>query len=94
MFGKNLFGKGGPRFRKSAAGLAIELVVVAAAFDSQNFESLDEEILLPHLAWYPQLVRQVEAANRTLYAVVANEAIPDLEADWDRLREQRLSWPF
>lgn len=109
--------------------------VVAAAFDSQNFESLDDEILaniiggipllelledrvgrfntlmlpiqasgapaydaagelLPHLAWYPQLVGELETANRTLYDVVANRAIPDLEADRDRLREQRFHWPF
>ena len=109
--------------------------VVAAAFESQNFESLDDEILadiiggipllerledrvdrfnalmlpvqasgapiydpagrlLPHLAWYPRLVREIETANRTLYDVVANRAIPDLEADRDRLREQRFPWPF
>ena len=109
--------------------------VVAAAFESQNFESLDDEILadiiggipllerledrvdrfnalmlpvqasgapiydpagrlLPHLAWYPRLVREIETANRTLYDVVANRAIPDLEADRDRLMAQRFHWPF
>ena len=211
MFGKNLFAKRGPRFRKSAAGLVIELVVVfvgvylaflasdyqealedrairvkyyrsmilefeglarhledehagilrhlavvaeieqggqpdlavgdlsylyrgsvvAAAFDSQNFESLDDGILaniisgipllelledrvarfnalmlplqasgtpvydsagrlLPHLAWYPRLVREIDVANRTLHRVVVDVAIPDR----DRLQEQRLSRPF
>ena len=109
--------------------------VVAAAFESQNFESLDDEILadiiggipllerledrvdrfnalmlpiqasgaptydpagrlLPHLAWYPRLIREIETANRTLYDVVANRAIPDLEADRDRLMAQRFPWPF
>lgn len=215
MFGKNLFGRNAPGFRKSAAGLAVELVVVfagvylaflasdyqeelrdrairikyyqsmilefealsrhleqehekiqqhlavvaeleqgdrpdlaiadlsylyrgsvvAAAFDSQNFESLDDKILaniiqgipllelledrverfnalllpiqtsgspaydpagrlLPHLAWYPRLVREIETANRTLHDVVVNGAIPDLTADRDRLMEQRFHWPF
>ena len=215
MFGKNLIGRNAPGFRKSAAGLAVELVVVfvgvylaflasdyqeelrdrairikyyqsmilefealsrhleqenekiqqhlavvaelerggqpdlavvdlsylyrgsvvAAAFDSQNFASLDEGMLaniiqgipllelledrverfnalllpiqasgspvydstgtlLPHLAWYPRLVREIEIANRSLHDVVASRAIPDLTADRDRLMEQRFHWPF
>ena len=42
MFGKNLIGRNAPGFQKSAAGLGS---AVAAAIDSQDFESLDEGTL-------------------------------------------------
>ena len=111
---------------------------MAAAFDSDNFESLDLDILgdiiegmpllelledrvdrfnehsvtvllpmqasgspaydadgrlLVHLAWYPRLVRDIEQANRVLHRVVTEAAIPDLEANRDRLLERRFHWP-
>ena len=34
--------------------------------------------LLPHLQWYPRLIREIYLANRTLHTVLVDDAIPDL----------------
>lgn len=69
MFGKNLFGKGGPRFRKSAAGLAIELVVVFVgvylAFLASDYqeELRDRDV---RIKYYEALILEFETLARHL----------------------------
>ena len=107
-------------------------LVVNAAIDGRNFESLDSKIignivmgvpaldmldqrvslfnqlsanlpamqvqgesccydsegaLLPQLRWYPRLIGEIHQLNRDLRTVVADIAIPDIEAAKERLEQ-------
>lgn len=107
--------------------------VVKAAFNSQNFESLDRELiqsiirgslklevlrsrvdrlkllqsrvllplmaeenplfydenrkLLPHLRWYPKLIKEIHKTNRELLFVVNERAIPDMKKQAEGLEK-------
>ena len=43
--------------------------------------------LLPHLDWYPRLIGEIHTHNRQLRKVLAERAIPDLEAGKAELQE-------
>ena len=50
-----------------------------------------ESGLLPHLDWYPRLIGEIHTHNRQLREVLAERAIPDLEAGKAELQES-LGW--